>query len=293
MLVSRRFLLLTVSFVLGTAVCAESSRAPTRLALDEKEKKAAKPAEKALDKIDLNDLHFEVVALQVLADLQVTPGQSKLLADLAKRTAEKPGPRRDVEVGDKYRKALLDLRSALVADDGDAIEKANGTLEKLRDKEAPDFDEVEITDSARKHAPALLKQLSARQVVIYVAGVADFPDPGEKLLDALSQSRELTGKEWRELRDAALEDVGWLVGGLDAKAEQKAREQALALLNKSHRLTEKEYGDQKAALEKEARDLTGKVGPTDVVRHYMERSLAELLSNPRLSEALAARRKKK
>jgi hypothetical protein len=69
------------------------------------------------------------------------------------------------------------------------------------------------------------------------------------------------------------------------------RGQALALLNKAHRLTDKEHAKQQAALEKEARDLTGKVAPTEVVRHYMERSLAELLSNPQLGKAVAARRK--
>ncbi len=53
-----------------------------------------------------------------------------------------------------------------------------------------------------------------------------------------------------------------------------------------------EFKAQRDDLDKEARKVVGDVGPTDVIRHYMERALAELLSNPRLGAAVEARRGK-
>jgi hypothetical protein len=292
----RHSLLLIASLLFGAAACGESRRpalkAKAAPAKHKDEKAPARPAKEAADEPDITDLHHEVEALSALYDLEVTPAQLKALEALAKRTAERPGPRQVIEVSEKYRKALRGLRQALLDNDRDGIEELDDELENLREEEeAPNFEAIAITDAARKEAPALLKQLSTRQVVRYVAGVKDFPDPGEKLLDALAQARELEGKEWRELRDAVAEEVGGLVAGLDAEREERVRGRALALLNKAQRLTEKEHAKQQAALEKEARDLAGKVGPIDVVRHYMERSLAELLSNPQLGKALAARRK--
>src|SRR5258707_10925029 len=42
-------------------------------------------------------------------------------------------------------------------------------------------------------------------------------------------------------------------------------------------------------LEKKARELVGDVGPIEVLRHVVQQSLAELLSNPRLMVAIDAR----
>src|SRR5205823_5691400 len=98
---------------------------------------------------------------------------------------------------------------------------------------------------------------------------------------------------WQELRDDVAYQVGWLVAGLDVSQERKVREAASRLLNKAAALSEKDYPKQVAALRKSARDLVGKIGPTDVIRHYVERVLAETLSNHRLGEAVAALQKKK
>jgi hypothetical protein len=286
MLVSRRCLLLgSAALLFGLSACAAvAPPAPD---------KEAPAADKKDGAADVGDLNLEVTALQVLYDLQVTPAQLKELAELAPKTASAPGPRKEVKVSAEYRRALTRLSDALAENREEGVEDLLTGLDKLRDKESPEFDDVEISDGARKAAPGLLRKLSARQVVAYAAVLgSNFPDPGEKLLGALEKSRELTGKEWRNLRDAVADDVGWLVAGLDVEAEERVREQALALLNKSARLTAREHLDQKADLEKTARALVGKVGPTDVVRNYMERNLAELLSNPRLAAAVALRQRK-
>jgi hypothetical protein len=217
----RHSLLVIVALVFGAAACGESRRPPAKpkgAPARKKAKKApAKPVKEAADEPEITDLHHEVAALLALYDLDVTPAQLKALEGLAKRTAERPGPRQDIEVSAKYRKALRGLRQALLDNDRDGIDELDEEVEKLREEEAPDFEGITITDEARKEAPALLKQLSARQVVRYVAGVKDFPDPGERLLDALAESRERKGKEWRDLRDAIAEEVAGLVAGLDAE----------------------------------------------------------------------------
>jgi len=109
----------------------------------------------------------------------------------------------------------------------------------------------------------------------------------------MEQSRKLRGKEWQGLRDDSAYQVGWLVAGLDADLEEKVRDKATALLNRAYRLDEKDYAKQRAELEKQARALAGKLGPTDVIRHFMERVLAETLSNHRLAAAIEARQKRK
>src|SRR4051812_26979017 len=93
-------LLLMVALLLGFLLCPDTTSAPTRTATAARVASGAdrvgrpavaragkgpvKPPRKPkAEEIDLNDLHLEVVALQVLADLQVTPAQLKALAAVA------------------------------------------------------------------------------------------------------------------------------------------------------------------------------------------------------------------
>jgi hypothetical protein len=231
--------------------------------------------------------------LQVLHAFEMTEQQLKGIAALAARTAQKPPPRKGVRVSDKFRKALLGYRAALASGDDDRIETALTAFEQARAREMPDFDEVEITDAARKEAPLLLKKLSARQVALYLSGQAeDFPDPAERLMAAMKESRKLRGKEWHGLRDDTAYQVGWLVAGLDAAEEEKVRDRATALLNRAAAMDEKGYTKELPALRKSAREMAGKIGPTDVIRHYVQRVLAETLSNHRLADAIEALREK-
>jgi hypothetical protein len=262
-------------------------------AKDKGKKKKVPPRTKPAEAPDIADLNLEVTALQVLHHLQPTPAQLKRLARLARSTASSP-PRKEIKVSDKFRQKLTDLRDALAGGgDDEKIDELFEALDKLREKEEPDFDEVEVTDEARKEAPGLLRDFGARQVVGYLAAVADeFPDPTERLLAALERSRKLRGQEWRNLRDDVAYQVGWLLAGLDSRAETKVREQVAKLLTDAYRLEDKEFKARQSELEKQVRALTARAEPTDVVRHFMQRTLAELLSNPRLGVALAALQKK-
>jgi hypothetical protein len=129
-------------------------------------------------------------------------------------------------------------------------------------------------------------------VANYLATVADFPDPFEHLMAGCEASRRLRGPKWDDHRDDVAYLVGWLVAGVDAKKEAKARERAAALLTKAHRLDAKGYAAAREALFREGRQLIGGLGPTDVLRHYMERVVAELLSNHRMAGAVQAWRKR-
>jgi hypothetical protein len=240
---------------------------------------------------DLNDLSMEVGALQVLSQLQLTRAQLEELARRARSTAQTPEPRTEPKASAKIRQTLLDLRRALLEGDAEKIEKLNEDLDKLFEKEQPEFeDSVEITDAARDQAPDLLRRLSARQAALFLAGYADgLPDPRERLAEAIEEVRKRPDKEWQPLRDEVADEVSWLVAGLDVDAEAVVRDRVTALLDRAHRLKDEAFKEKRAELDKEVDRIVGKLGPTDVHRHFLERTLAELLSNPRLAAAIEAR----
>jgi hypothetical protein len=246
-----------------------------------------------LPKGDLNHLNLEVMALEMLYQFRLTPAQLEHLARLVPATALGLPPPREVAVSPEFARALGEMHAALIDNDDDRIAEASARLDKLRDKETPDFDDVEISEGARKRTPEFFRTLRAPQVASYLTDYADeFPDPLEKVQGAFDDVRKIPGREWEEERDEVAGQVGWLVAGLDSKAEEKVTRQVTELLNRVHGLKDDEYKAQRAELEKEAQAIVGEVGPTDVIRHFVERSLAELLSNPRIGAAVEARLKK-
>jgi hypothetical protein len=239
---------------------------------------------------DLNDLSMEVGALQMLTQLQLTPAQLEDLAKRARSTAQTPEPRTEPKVSPRIRQTLLDLRRALLEGDAEKIDKRNTDLDKQFEKEQPEFeDSVEITDAAREQAPEVLRRLSARQAASFLAGYAEgFPDPRERLTEAIEEVRRRPDKEWQPLRDEVADEVAWLVAGLDVDTEAVVRDRVTALLDRAHRLKDAAFKEKRAELDGEVDRVVGKLGPTDIHRHFLERSLAELLSNPRLAAAVEA-----
>ena len=181
------------------------------------------------------------------------------------------------------------VRAALVDGDDAKIESTQTALDKLRETADTAADEVEISDEARRGAPGLLKRFSARQVAAYVGGLREFPDPVEDTIRAMDESRTIDKKEWPRLRDDVAFQVGWLVAGLDSDAEEQVRDKVTALLDRAARLDKAAYEKQRPALEKEARALAGRLGPTEVLRHFMERVIAETVSHHRFEAAMRMR----
>ena len=253
------------------------------------EKPVPEPVKKSQMTARLGDLHAEVAVLQAVSALQPTEAQTKALLEVAAKTMQSAPPRRKVEVSEDYLKALTALRAALISGNAEKIESAQVAFDKLGEPEDSEPDSVEITDEARRFAPKLLKRFSARQVAFYIGGLRDFPDPAEDTIRAMDEARKIDKKEWPALRDDVAFQVGWLIAGLDADAEEKVREKVVALLDRTARLDKAVYEKQRPTLEKEARALVGDLGPTDVVRHFMERAIAETISNHRFEAAVKMR----
>jgi hypothetical protein len=281
----------------GMMVLLAGPDSPRALAQDKSKSKTKKDKKGKADKddkektsyADLTDIHAEVSVLQVLHALQPSRAQLELLAKVGAKTMQTPPARKSLKVTEKYRKALIAVRDALVSGNDEKIDEATNDLDDIRETEDPDYDETEITDSARKEAGKVLKAFSARHVADYISGLDDFPDPFDQLREAITQSRKRTGKEWTGYRDDAAYQVGWLVAGLNSTTEEKVRKAATALLDRAAALSAKDFKAKRGELDKAAAKIVGGVGPTDVIRNFMERLLAEALSNHRLVKAIAAR----
>ncbi len=253
---------------------------------------AEAPPEEEIPKGDLNHLNMEVMALEMLYQMRITQAQMEHLQKLIPATTLGAPPSREVAISPEFARALGAFHAALVDNDDDRIAEVSARLDKLREKESPEFDDVEISEGARKHTPEFYRILSARQVASYITDYADnFPDPLEKILDAFDEIRKLPGREWEEERDEVAGQVGWLIAGLDTKVEENVAKQVTELLNRVHALKDEDYKTKRVELAKEAEAIAAKVEPTEVIRHFVERSVAELLSNPRLAAAVEARLK--
>jgi hypothetical protein len=154
-------------------------------------------------------------------------------------------------------------------------------------------DGVELSAGARKRAPEALRLLKVQQFSGYLATLADgLADPLERLLEALPNCRALTGDEWKQRRAEIVDEIVRLAAGVDSAREDKLGDQVTILLSQAHSMADAEFKAKRPEMEKAARALLGEIGPLEVVRNSVERSLAELLSNPRLSVVLDARLKK-
>jgi hypothetical protein len=267
---------------LGLTVWDATQDKPLQRSTPAKEKKAAE--------VSVSDLSLEVQVLRTLRALQLSADQQKKLAELAQDTAQ-PVRERKPKVGVDYRKALAELRQALVDDDDEAVEQLDLELDSLTEKEKPDLDDgVDVTEAARKKAPEALRLLKPSQAAAYIAAVADqVIDPKDRLLEQLEKVRALPLAEWKDQRDALGDEIARLIGGTDAKKFARAHDQVVAVLSEARGLSDDDFAAKKARLQKTVDEILADVGPTDVLRNLLEGVLADLLSNPRLKAGLEAR----
>ena len=249
---------------------------------------------KGVDSSALNDLSMEVAALLTLHKFEMTRQQLEVLRKLAPETAPKPADRDPAKANDQCRQVLTDLRAALLEEkrDEDRIGELEEKWEDLRDSDEVDFDdEVDITAAARRRVPDVLRMLSTRQVVAYLSEQEDvLPDPLELLLEALDQVSELSKADWKERCDDIVEEVSWVLGGLDPKASKMVADRVERWLRQVRVSMETGvFPKQRQDFEKSARQFVAQVPPTLVLHNITEHALAELLSNPRLAAALDAR----
>jgi hypothetical protein len=255
---------------------------------------AVVPSDDPVDKLSLSRLSQEIGALQTLYDLSVTLEQLKALRKLGEETAAKPAGRPEEQASKEVRKVMTELRAALIdAKNHERIEELTQELEKRIQGEEPKFDDdYEVTDGAVEKTPEALRLLTPAQVAAFVGYYADaIVDPRELLRAALSNVRTMPADEWKEYRDGVAAETSSLLGGIDAEKVQQLSDEIVQWLIIVRSLSDKEFKDPLVEQEKKIDEIIGKVGPTDVLRHFMEQTIAELLSNPRLLAAIDARLK--
>jgi hypothetical protein len=234
-----------------------------------------------------------VKALETIYALDLTPQQLKVLEQLAAGAADQ----RDRQPGQGpavLSPALAKLGEAIMrgaADD--QIETLQDDADEYRDGDDVDLDDaVALTATARKRAPDVLKLLTASQVAAYISGCADdISGPLEEMLDSLDELRTADSDDFVELRDQVADDVALALAGLDVEKDTKISAQITAWLNKVRSLGPTDFKMRSAQLQQEAKALVGEVDPLQVVRNYLLRDMAEMLSNPQLPSAIAGRLK--
>jgi hypothetical protein len=251
-------------------------------------------ADEAKEQAGLSELSLQVNALQTLYEFEFTPAQMQAVLKLVRQSAAKPAVLPGVQATDKYRQTLTQLRDALIdANDSDRISSLQEKLGDLDDSEDPKLDnDVEITAAARRLAPEALKLLKPRQVTSFLDANQDvYSDPLELLLKGLDQSQTLADDDWKALVRETVDEVGWLLGGLDRKKARTVEQKVEQWLGQVRGLKEAEFKKRRADLEQAARQYVGLVPPTAVLHNIAERALAELLANPQSAAALEARLK--
>jgi hypothetical protein len=248
----------------------------------------------AHEALTIHELSMEITALETLQRFDFNTSQLQMLRKIASETIQPAGARQAVKCSPEFRQVLLELRAALEKpDEAEKINKLEDRLEELRDSENPDIDDGwEVSDAARAQAPEVFRLLSARQVVACLSSGEDFTDPRELLAEAIDKVRGLDEKEWKLVREIVAEEVSRQVCGLDAHRGAEVGDKAVQLLIQVRAMKDQEFTAQREELRKAADEVVGKVSSLDVIRHSVECSLAELLSNPRLSRAIAAMTKK-
>lgn len=254
---------------------------------------ASLPAAPAAEsQVSINQIYLEVSALSTLYDLYATPEQLKALQSIAADTASKkpldPSPR----LGRPYRSALAALRDAYVKNDDDEIGDCQERVDNLEEKmDHPPDPAVEVTDAARRKVGDALKLFTPTQVAEYVAARSDeAPDPAATLIDALDAAPGQADKAFATLRKQTTDELPDLLAD-GSQQRQAVADQIGALLDRAHGLSADDYKSHRADLAKEAHALADPADPTAVVSRWVRRDVAELLSNPQLPAALAARLK--
>lgn len=246
---------------------------------------AAKP--RAAHQPGGDDVETQVAAFGRLQELDLSPAQLKQLKDLVAQV--EPGKVVGEEkASDAYKAALTELRDALAGGDDEKIADAQEKVDTIREQEKLESGiEFEITDSARKQAAAAVSVLTASQLASYFsAHEDDVPDPLQTLMDALDDLPGKPADEYAAIRAEAAGQVALLLAGLDKTAQQPVAQKVGEWLDKAHAEDGSKAAANRPAHEEAARQIVGHPDPFQVLRHWMEREMASLMSNPALPGAI-------
>jgi hypothetical protein len=239
-------------------------------------------------------LKLEVDALEKLYHLELNARQLPAMLALAEKTAAKMPETKEVQAGEEYRNVLKSLHDALLSQEEERIRELSDKLGELQEKETLSIEDAfDMTDAAMAAAPQAFRLLSAAQIIAYLSALDDeVPDPAERILSALEEGAEAKDDEWKQLRDETAEEVAWLAASFKTESTARVKSSVIAFLDRNHRFKGEELTKHWPALEKDAHNLVRNVTSLMVLQHYMERELAELLSNPRAATAIRSWMKK-
>ena len=244
-------------------------------------------------------LSQQVWALQTMHDLELDAAQLDALRAAIPKLEEDNSQRVVQNVSAKYLSVLNSLRGALLEDSEtkdskDQIDTLRDELESIREDEQVRLDDhVLVSDAATAVVPAIMKIIRPGQLAAYLAAYQDeVPEPAQVLARAANESRGLDDAKFGAQADRTSHDVAALIAGLDKEKSAGIVERARHWLEHQRELSDDDFKTAKAGLEKSAADAIGPFDSFDVLRHFVERDVAELLSNPRLSSMIDERVKK-
>jgi hypothetical protein len=257
-----------------------------------KKEKAAPPKPPPIaTPADLNDLSMRVRAMEALYELDLSPAQMTVLRGMAGMTGVADVRQRTAAKGTaKLTSTLKDLHEALARDDVEKVSDLRVALDDAEDDDAVDLDDdVKATEASRSRAADALKMLKAGQIAAYLAEHADeVTDPVELMIDALAEIRDPDAEDVdAEIADTA-DEVGRLVAGVDAAKAKALSERVTVWLKNAKALKDEEYAARRDALEAAARRIVGEVAPMQVLTHWLENEMADLIANPQLTGAIDA-----
>jgi hypothetical protein len=246
--------------------------------------KPPKPAESP--KVQVGELEYQIVALKLLRQLNPTGDQVQAMLAVSAASGGKPAviPVAPAE----FKTALSEYADALAEGDDDKIGTTEDRVDDLRDELKIDAPPDPLpTEGARAAADKIVAKLSPAQLAGYLAEHADeVPDPVGTLIDAADQSRAATADEFAAVKSEAAEQFGMLVGGVDPAASAPLATAAADWLEKVKRVPDKDYEAGRDQRVRDVRAMTHDVDSFVVLRHWMDREMVDLLSNPQLAVSL-------
>jgi hypothetical protein len=248
------------------------------------------PRGEAAPPAELNELSMEVTALQTLFQLNLTSDQLDRLAELARGAADKR-PREAASANAAVKETLVELYAALVRHDEKKVQALEEKFDGHFTKGSSDLDDfVSITDAARRKVAAVVRILRPSQVASFLGHYSDdWQGPITRMTEAVENGRKVSNEEWKSMGEEIADEVAWILVGADAATSKELKPRLVAILDRGRAISTKEWSSKKAVFENEVRKLSEKLSPVTALVNTMEHDLAELLSNPRLAEAIKAR----
>jgi hypothetical protein len=238
------------------------------------------------------DLECQVAALITVHDLDLDPDQLSQLQALSKKTADDaPPPASKVDGGPPYRAALQALRDALVTNDDAKIAKAETAVNDLRQKLKIDpVGDLDMSDVARQKALPAIRVLRTSQLAQYISLHCDeIPDALDTIEEALEKCHSIAEADYPAFSDEAANQAAVLAGGIEGKQPNPRIDRVQHLLDSARAMSEDEFQTNLPKLDASAKKIVGGTDPITELRNWMMREMADLLSNPQLSDVLEMR----